>query len=236
MSGALRRGRNLLSLSEIVASTMRPLYGAGGGAETAAGGQAETAAGGQAETAVARDRAEAGAGGGGRRPRVAGARRDCVPGRALSSAGMDVTLIVDGANVMGSRADGWWRDRAGAMARLHGELAALAARGIRGPVPGDPAAAEDADPGGDAAGGPWYPHVYLVVEGRARGMLDLVSPAPAVRVVAARGEGDDEIADLAGRLTGHRIVITADRELRRRCIAAGAAVTGPSWLIRQFAA
>ena len=30
MSGALRRGRNLLSLSEIVASTMRPLYGAGG--------------------------------------------------------------------------------------------------------------------------------------------------------------------------------------------------------------
>ena len=47
--------------------------------------------------------------------------------RALSSAGMGVTLIVDGANVMGSRADGWWRDRAGAMARLHGELAALAA-------------------------------------------------------------------------------------------------------------
>jgi 8-oxo-dGTP diphosphatase len=49
---------------------------------------------------------------------------------------MDVTLIVDGANVMGSRADGWWRDRAGAMARLHGELAALAAAGIAGPVPG----------------------------------------------------------------------------------------------------
>ena len=49
---------------------------------------------------------------------------------------MDFTLIVDGANVMGSRADGWWRDRAGAMARLHGELAALAARGVTGPVPG----------------------------------------------------------------------------------------------------
>ena len=46
-------------------------------------------------------------------------------------AAMDpVTVIVDGANVMGSRADGWWRDRAGAAARLYGELAALAGRGV----------------------------------------------------------------------------------------------------------
>ena len=174
---------------------------------------------------------------------------------------MDVTLIVDGANVMGSRADGWWRDRAGAMARLHGELAALAARGIRGPMPGDrpapvpgdrpapvdgdrPAPADVVDAAAEpgSADAPearddnarWYPHVFLVVEGRARKMLDLVSPAPAVRVVAARGEGDDEIADLAGRLTGQRVVVTADRELRRRSVAAGAGVTGPSWLIRQF--
>jgi len=72
------------------------------------------------------------------------------------------------------------------------------------------------------------------VEGRARAMLDLVAPAPRVRVVAARGEGDDDIADQAGRLTGHRAVVTADRELRRRCEAAGAVVTGPGWLIRQF--
>jgi hypothetical protein len=163
---------------------------------------------------------------------------------------MDVTLIVDGANVMGSRADGWWRDRAGAMARLHAELAALAARGIRGPVPGDPAPgeADSGEPAGSGdgsgsvggtaavedAGGRWYPHVYLVVEGRACKVLDLVSPAPAVRVVAARGEGDDEIAGLAGRLTGPRVVVTADRELRRRVTAAGAAVTGPGWLFRQF--
>jgi 8-oxo-dGTP diphosphatase len=182
---------------------------------------------------------------------------------------MDVTLIVDGANVMGSRADGWWRDRAGAMARLHGELAALAVRGIRGPVPGDrpaPVPGDQPAPGdgdrpapgdgdrpapGDVVdatnepgpvGAPeagednarWYPHVFLVVEGRARKMLELVSPAPAVRVIAARGEGDDEIADLAGRLTGARVVVTADRELRRRSVAAGAAVAGPSWLIRQF--
>jgi 8-oxo-dGTP diphosphatase len=161
---------------------------------------------------------------------------------------MDVTLIVDGANVMGSRADGWWRDRAGAMARLHGELAALAARGITGPVPGGPtaggptaggaaaggAADGGAADGGDEPGGRWFPQVVLVVEGRARAVTGLVEPDPGVRVVAARGEGDDEIAGLAGRLSGPRVVVTADRELRRRCEAAGAAVTGPGWLIRQF--
>jgi hypothetical protein len=174
---------------------------------------------------------------------------------------MDVTLIVDGANVMGSRADGWWRDRAGAMARLHGELAALAARGIQGPVPGDlpeSRGSEDAGYGPGTAGGPgsadgpepgsaaapeageddtdghWYPQIVLVVEGRTRKVLSLVSPAPGVQVVAARGEGDDEIADLAGRVPGPRVVVTADRELRRRATAAGAAVAGPGWLIRQF--
>ena len=163
---------------------------------------------------------------------------------------MDVTLIVDGANVMGSRADGWWRDRAGAMARLHGELAALAARGVRGPVPGD-SASREADSGGPASsgegsgsgGGPqagedasgrWYPHVYLVVEGRACKVLDLVEPAPGVEVVPARGEGDDAIAGLAEQLPGQRVVVTADRELRRRVTTAGAAVTGPGWLLRQF--
>ena len=174
---------------------------------------------------------------------------------------MDVTLIVDGANVMGSRADGWWRDRAGAMARLHGELVALAARGLTGPVPGDAAApgagpVPDAGPAppagagsaagpgpaagagsaelGEAAGARWFPQVVLVVEGRARAVLGLVEPDPRVRVVAAGGEGDDEIVGLAGRLPGHRVVVTADRELRRRCEAAGAAVAGPGWLIRQF--
>jgi hypothetical protein len=31
-------------------------------------------------------------------------------------------LVVDGANVVGARADGWWRDRAGAARRLHEQL------------------------------------------------------------------------------------------------------------------
>ena len=151
---------------------------------------------------------------------------------------MVVTLIVDGANVMGSRAGGWWRDPAGAMARLHDELAALAVRGIPGPVPGAgpegaaPGDPEPAETGGSGAGDRWFPDIVLVVEGRARKVLDLVPRSPDVRVVAARGEGDDEIAGLAGLLPGQRIVVTADRELRRRSEAAGAAVAGPRWLTR----
>ncbi|HEX2086128.1 MAG TPA: NYN domain-containing protein [Solirubrobacteraceae bacterium] len=37
-------------------------------------------------------------------------------------------LLVDGNNVMGSRPDGWWRDREGAMQRLVNDLDDLAAR------------------------------------------------------------------------------------------------------------
>lgn len=131
-----------------------------------------------------------------------------------------LTLIVDGANVMGSRADGWWRDRVGAMARLHAELAVLAVAGLAR-LP-------------DGVGGPpldrWFPWVVLVVEGQARAVLDRVPAGDAVRVVAAPGAGDDTIADLAGTLPGRRLVVTADQELRRRCQAAGAAVASPRWL------
>jgi hypothetical protein len=113
------------------------------------------------------------------------------------------------------------------MARLHGELAALATRGILGPVPGEP---EAGGAGGPEAGDRWFPDIVLVVEGRACKVLDLVEPAPGVEVVPARGEGDDAIAGLAEQLPGQRVVVTADRELRRRCEATGAMVTGPRWL------
>ena len=125
-----------------------------------------------------------------------------------------VTLIVDGANVMGSRADGWWRDRAGAMARLHDELAALAARGV---------------PGADGTV-IRQPRIILVVEGKSRAAAGLVAPDPRVELVAAPGEGDEEIARLSGSVPGRRIVVTADQRLRERCQRAGAEVAGPRWL------
>ncbi|MDF3298448.1 NTP pyrophosphohydrolase [Streptomyces tropicalis] len=110
-------------------------------------------------------------------------------------------VIVDGANVVGSVPDGWWRDRRGAAERLRDRLAADGVPGLPGPV-----------------------EVVLVVEGAARG----VAAVPGVRVEAAPGSGDDLIVELVGR-AGDRpaLVVTADRELRRRVGALGAEVTGP---------
>ncbi|MEV0156516.1 hypothetical protein AB0H57_22710 [Micromonospora sp. NPDC050686] len=114
-------------------------------------------------------------------------------------------LIVDGANVVGSRPDGWWRDRAGAAARLRDGLAPLAGRGLPPELPGPV-------------------EVVLVVEGAARHVPEV----PDVGVVSAPGSGDDTIVELvAAAGDRRRAVVTADRELRRRVAALGAEVYGP---------
>jgi hypothetical protein len=133
-----------------------------------------------------------------------------------------ITVVVDVANVMGARADGWWRDRAGAALRLCREVAALANRGI-------PA---DRMPGDLPAPAGWV----LVLEGRARDCEAKAAEAAAdgaarVRVVAAPGSGDDAIVAEIGSLEGPCLVVTADRELRRRSEAAGATAAGPGWLL-----
>ena len=130
--------------------------------------------------------------------------------------------MVDVANVMGARADGWWRDRAGAALRLCRSVAELAARGV-------PAARM---PGGLPAPAAWV----LVLEGQARAAASLADVPPEVRVVTAPGSGDDaivaEVASLAAdSASASCLVVTADRELRRRCAALGATVAGPGWLI-----
>jgi 8-oxo-dGTP diphosphatase len=136
----------------------------------------------------------------------------------LSCALSPVTIIVDVANVMGSRPDGWWRDRAAAAVRLYDQLVLLAERGVAG-LPVRPAL-----PRLDH----WYPGIVLVTEGAARAAR--FDPADSVTVVRAPGSGDDAIVAQAGSLAGHRLVVTADRELRDRCVRAGASVTGPGWL------
>ncbi|MGW1627323.1 NTP pyrophosphohydrolase [Streptomyces sp. NPDC002172] len=114
-------------------------------------------------------------------------------------------VIVDGANVVGSRPDGWWRDRKGAAERLRDRLAE---RGL----PGRPTPVE----------------LVLVVEGAARG----VASVPGVRVESAPGSGDDLIVELAAEDPGRpRLVVTADRELRSRVTELGAEVIGPSALL-----
>jgi hypothetical protein len=142
-----------------------------------------------------------------------------------------VTVVVDVANVMGARADGWWRDRAGAALRLCGQVTALAARG----VPADlmPAGLSAAPAATAADPARWV----LVLEGRARdaadGAAELIAAAGVARVSAVRapGSGDDAIVAAAASAAGPCLVVTADRELRRRCQAAGAAVAGPGWLL-----
>jgi len=116
-------------------------------------------------------------------------------------------VIVDGANVVGSVPDGWWRDRAGAAVRLRDRLAAVLTDGL----PDLPAPVE----------------VALVVEGRAR---DIPQADGGVRIVRAAGSGDDAIADLVRReaATRRTLVVTADRGLRARVTALGAEVRGPS--------
>ncbi len=145
----------------------------------------------------------------------------------MGNGGHPVTIIVDVANVMGSRPDGWWRDRAGAAVRLHDQIARLAASG-RASLPG---AAGQAREAGEAR----RPEFVLVLEGAALAAADRLPAAPGeVRVVRARGSGDDAIVALARELPGRRVVVTADRELRERSMAAGAEIAGPGWLLGQL--
>jgi 8-oxo-dGTP diphosphatase len=130
-----------------------------------------------------------------------------------------LTIVVDVANVMGSRPDGWWRDRAGAAVRLYTELAQLAESG-RAIPPGET----------------MKPGFVMVLEGAAKAAATRVDTATSgqVEIVQARGSGDDAIVDLVRELPGRRAVVTADRELQNRCAAAGATILRPGWLLSQL--
>lgn len=125
--------------------------------------------------------------------------------------GHGTVLVVDAANVVGSRPDGWWRDRAGAAARLlDGLEAALRAGALAGPIV---VVLEGAAKGGAAAG----PRV-----------------ASGLTVVHAETDGDSAIVAEVRTLLhdgAEATVVTADRGLRARVLAAGGAVLPPSWLL-----
>jgi 8-oxo-dGTP pyrophosphatase MutT (NUDIX family) len=153
---------------------------------------------------------------------------------ALRAALEPVTIIVDAANVMGARPDGWWRDRAGAAQRLAAEVEGLALAGVASMPESVRVPALER----------WFPRFVVVLEGaataaardrdhvpRRSGSLEPAPAEPQVQVVRAAGSGDDEIARLAAEVAGPRLVVTADRELRARCETAGAFLVGPRWLL-----
>jgi hypothetical protein len=130
----------------------------------------------------------------------------------------EAMLLVDAANVVGSRPDGWWRDRPAAADRLVREIRAAAAAS-RLPLP-----------------------VVVVLEGAARGGV-AEGTADRVEVVHARGSGDDLLAALAARAAADPVdpadannpvvLVSADRGLRART-RPGVRAVGPRWLLERI--
>jgi len=120
-------------------------------------------------------------------------------------------LIVDGMNVLGSRPDGWWRDRPAAMAALTRRLEALAA-------------AEGID-------------VCVVFDGRPH--RQVAAAAEAIEVGFAPGGPDAADREILARLRadddpGSIVVVTGDRRLRNSVKAAGATSVGAGELLRRL--
>jgi 8-oxo-dGTP diphosphatase len=141
-------------------------------------------------------------------------------------------LVVDAANVVGSRPDGWWHDRLGATRRLREQLGAFARDGVAAPsLPGD------LHVGGlDGL----LPVVSLVVEGAARPLAgerhDVAWWDRAITTHAATHDGDADVIELAREsvVSGEQaLVVSADRALRRRLDPA-VHVAGPAWLVGQL--
>jgi predicted RNA-binding protein with PIN domain len=114
-------------------------------------------------------------------------------------AGVPARWLVDGMNVIGSRPDGWWRDRGGAITALAASLEAFARQ------TGD--------------------EVAVVFDGRPvalgqeqDGAVSCLFAPSADDAIAERAAEDPEPASLT--------VVTSDAELAGRVRAHGARVTG----------
>lgn len=121
---------------------------------------------------------------------------------------MSTVLVVDAANVVGARPDGWWKDRAGAAERLYDGL-------LQADVPHD--------------------LVVLVLEGKAKAGVPTGSSA-GLRVVHASKDGDSEIvrqAEAAHRNGDRVTVVTADRALAAN-VAQWADIRTPTWLLERI--
>ena len=122
-------------------------------------------------------------------------------------------VFVDGNNVMGSRPDGWWRDRAGAARRLVAEIIPLAL----------------------GHGGVWT----IVFDGKEPPRMP---PSPECLIVVHTGHGrrdgaDDRIVELVHERSDRAasLVYTSDVKLPTRVKALGTQVMGSGVLLSQIA-
>ncbi len=115
-------------------------------------------------------------------------------------------LLIDAANVVGSRPNGWWRDRPGA-ARAFVERVRVA-----------------------VAAGRLVEPVVVVLEGAARTGVE-AGVAGGVTVLHAPGSGDDTLVSTAAGASGQVTLVSADRALCRRATDLGADVVRPGWLL-----
>jgi hypothetical protein len=115
-------------------------------------------------------------------------------------------LLIDAANVIGSRPNGWWRDRPGAARAFVQRVRASTGEGRL------------AQP------------VVVVLEGKARSGIE-AGLADGVTVVHASGSGDDTLLSVTADATDQVTLVSADRALGLRAEALGAEVARPGWLI-----
>ena len=126
---------------------------------------------------------------------------------------MNSTVLVDGNNVMGSRADGWWRNRAEAAQRLVADIAPLA----------------------HGSEGAWT----IVFDGPGPPGMPSPQSLTVVHTGHRRRDGaDDRIVELIGALPdpATALVYTSDAALRARVHALGADVAGARALLNEIAA
>lgn len=122
------------------------------------------------------------------------------PGFAASWPSLRTTplrVLLDTANVLGSRPNGWWRDRSGATGELLTSLAAVLPRTVE--LPG--------------GGFGWLTRIEAVLEGAARAAQFEDARVPLIH---ASGSGDDELAHRAHQGSTLTALVTADRGLQQR--------------------
>jgi predicted RNA-binding protein with PIN domain len=127
------------------------------------------------------------------------------------AADADALLIVDGMNVLGSRPDGWWRDRPAAMERLTRRLDAFAQREARA--------------------------VAVVWDGREHQRVLRAGKAVAVSFAPGGPDAADrEIVRMirADEHPGRITAASSDRRLRNSIKAAGATGIGAGELLRML--